>query len=149
MVLIGQWVASRIESGVVNNSAAATALYIDNLIKPHLQELASGFDIPDNNKRALDVLMVPELIMRPIASFRIWKENTLVYSDRKEHIGKTFPPSEAVKRAWQGQVTGELKYVMSGEHGPVNASRELPLLEVYYPVRGARLASRHCARRNL
>jgi signal transduction histidine kinase len=135
MALIGHWVASRIETGVVNNSAAAAALYIDNLVKPHLQELASGSDISDEHKRALDVLMAPEAIMRPIVSFRIWKENTLVYSDRREHIGETFPSTEAVKRAWHGQVTAELKYSMSGEHAPLHPSLELPLLEVYYPVR--------------
>ena len=135
MLLIGQWVASQIETGVVNNSAATTALYIDNLVKPLLQELASDSDISDEHKRALDVLMTPEAIMRPIVAFRIWKGNTLVYSDRKDQIGTTFPPTEAVKRAWQGQITGELNYVTRAAHSPVNPSRELPILEVYYPVR--------------
>jgi signal transduction histidine kinase len=134
MLLVGQWVASQIETGVVSNSAATTAFYIDNLVKPHLQELTSGFDISDQHKRALDALMAPEAIMRPIVAFRIWKENTLVYSNNKDEIGTTFPPTEAVKRAWQGQITGELSYV-TRVHSPVNPSRELPVLEVYYPVR--------------
>jgi signal transduction histidine kinase len=134
MVLIGSWVAGRIEAAVVQNSAAAAALYMDNFISPHVQELASASEISEEHKRALDVLLSPQAIPKPIVSFKIWKGNTVVYSDRKEYIGKTFPPSEAFKRAWKGQVAGELDY-LSEEHSPGHLSPGLPVLEIYTPVR--------------
>ncbi|MEK7788241.1 MAG: sensor histidine kinase, partial [Chloroflexota bacterium] len=40
MLIIGVWVGQQIEIGVVNRTAAVTALYVDSFIAPHLQELA-------------------------------------------------------------------------------------------------------------
>ena len=51
MILIGSWVAGRIEAGVVNNAAAAAALYIDNFVHPHVQELASAPDISEEHRK--------------------------------------------------------------------------------------------------
>ena len=39
-VFIGRWVAERIKTSVINQSAVTTALYLDNFVVPNLQELS-------------------------------------------------------------------------------------------------------------
>ena len=42
MAGIGAWVTSQIEEGVVDRTAATTALYVDSLVAPPLQDLAES-----------------------------------------------------------------------------------------------------------
>jgi signal transduction histidine kinase len=71
---------------------------------------------------------------KQIIVFRIWKDNTVVYSDRKEDIGKALQPTEALARAWNGHVAGQLDR-LSDEHNPGTLPSGLPVLELYTPVR--------------
>jgi hypothetical protein len=134
MILIGSWVAGRIEAGVVNNAAAAAALYIDNFVHPHVQELASAPDISEEHKKALDVLMSPQAVQRPIVAFNIWKGTTVVYSDRTENVGKTFASTEAIERAGKGQVAAKFDRLRDA-HSPAHPSPGLPVLESFLGLR--------------
>ncbi len=42
MAGVGAWVSQQIEAGVVHRTASTIALYVDSLIAPSLQDLASG-----------------------------------------------------------------------------------------------------------
>ena len=42
MAGIGAWVTSQIEEGVVDRTAATTALYVDSLVAPPLQDLTES-----------------------------------------------------------------------------------------------------------
>lgn len=42
MAGIGAWVGSQIENGVVHRTAGTTALYVDSLVEPLLQELGQS-----------------------------------------------------------------------------------------------------------
>ena len=42
MAGIGAWVTRQIEEGVVDRTAATTALYVDSLVAPSLQDLAEA-----------------------------------------------------------------------------------------------------------
>jgi signal transduction histidine kinase len=134
MVLIGGWAKARIEAGIADNFAAAAALYIDSFINPHLQELASTSSLSEEHKRALDALLSSRAMRKPIVAFRIWKGNTVVYSDRREDIGRTLPPTAALARAWNGQIAGQLDR-LTDAHSPGTPSSGLPVLELYAPVR--------------
>jgi len=134
MIVIGSWVSARIEDGVVSNAATAGGSYVENHIAPHLQELAAEDDISDEHKRALDRLLAPQTASKPILSFRIWKDNTVIYSDRQEHIGKTFAVTESLARAWRGAIVGEFDH-LTDEHSAGHPMKGAPVLEIYAPVR--------------
>jgi len=130
MVLIAGSMTAQIEAGIIDNSAAVAAHYIDTLVSLHLQELASTSEISEEHKRTIDAL----LSTKQIVAFRIWKGNTVVYSGRKEDIGKAFQPTQALTRARNGQVAGQLDHLTDG-HGLGALPSGLPVLEVYAPVR--------------
>jgi signal transduction histidine kinase len=133
MLVIGKWVAERIETGVIGNASLITASYVENAIAPHLQELAAGARLSEVNQRALDKLLSFEATSKPILAFRIWQGNTVVYGNRREELGKAFPLTTSMRRALNGEVVGELEY-LSDEHSPGHAARGAPVLEIYAPV---------------
>ena len=134
MSVIGSWVSARIEEGVINNAATAANSYVEKYVAPHLQELALGSGLSAEHRQALDKLLSPQAANKPILSFRIWQGNTVVYSDRKEHIGKTFTEKAALTRAWQGAIVGEFDR-LSDEHSAGHPMLGAPVLEIYAPVR--------------
>src|SRR5918998_6413524 len=56
MVIIGAWVTSQIEDGVVDRTAATTALYVDSLVAPPLQDLADSDALTSESLDRLDWL---------------------------------------------------------------------------------------------
>src|SRR6476619_5783525 len=72
LVFVGVLAASKIEDGIVHRSAAATALYMDSFVERHVQELATSSALSAENREALENLLAPATIGRPIVSFRIW-----------------------------------------------------------------------------
>ena len=56
MLVVGQWVAARIEESVVRNWANATALYMESFISPLSQSLAEDGTLSPLAHQALDGL---------------------------------------------------------------------------------------------
>jgi signal transduction histidine kinase len=134
MAVIGSWVAARIEDGVIKAASVAAQAYIDEFVAPQLQELARGAEISDSSKKALDQVLSPLATSKPILAFRIWQGRKVVYSNRKDVIGKVFPETEALAAAWKGIVVGELDHT-SEEHLSGTVPAHTPVLEIYAPVR--------------
>ncbi|RUZ18061.1 sensor histidine kinase, partial [Mesorhizobium sp. M7A.F.Ca.CA.001.09.1.1] len=54
MLVVGAWVTAQIREGVIRNSAATTALYVDSVIAPLLPDLRKEQELSDSVKQALD-----------------------------------------------------------------------------------------------
>jgi signal transduction histidine kinase len=134
MAMVGQWVADRIANGVVHASAAVSALYTDTFVQPHVQELRDGPRLSPENERTLDRLLLPQVMGKPIIGFRIWHGDTIVYSDRRELIGRTYPPSPSRQQAWNGLIHAEYADTHDSDHAPPGM-KPGPMLETYAPVR--------------
>ena len=134
MLMVGHWVTQCIRDVVIQSNAAAAALYTDSFIELRVQALASESRMTAQSEQELDALLLPQAVGQPVVGFRIWKGDTIVYSDRRELIGQTFPPTPLRQRAWSGGVAGKYGYLNDPEHGPLSASN-LPVLEIYAPVR--------------
>jgi signal transduction histidine kinase len=141
MGVIGSWVSARIEDGVIKAASVAAQAYIEEFVAPHLQELAAGTDISESHKAALDEVLSPHATSKPILAFRIWQGRKVVYSNRRDIIGKVFPETEALAAAWKGTVVGEFDHT-SEEHLSGTVPSHTPLLEIYAPVRDREDASR-------
>lgn len=107
-VLVGTFVTQRIEHVVVQNTANATALFMESFIAPISQDLARADTMPVNAKRALDEVFGSTPLGQRIVSYKIWKPGGLVVDASNDAIvGKVFPPTENLRMAWQGHVRAE------------------------------------------
>ncbi|GEO18137.1 sensor histidine kinase [Microvirga aerophila] len=137
MFAMGAWVTRRIEKGVADVAAASAALYINNFIAPHLQELATGDVLSDNSIRNLNEAMKRPSVRTHVTSIKIWKQDGLiVYSSEKDLIGRSFPQNPNPRKAWSGEVTAEFDDLYHEEDARERA-KGIPLLEVFTPIRDA------------
>src|SRR5262245_15723675 len=72
MTVFGIWVSSRIEKGVLQNTATGVALYINSFVEPHVQELGSAPALKPESQRALDALLKDTPLGRKVVAIKIW-----------------------------------------------------------------------------
>jgi signal transduction histidine kinase len=135
MLLVGGWITARIERAVIDNTAAATALYMESMISPITQELAHGDALSEPARQALQEVLDGTPLGARVASLKIWKAGGLLaYASDPALIGRTFPATEELRAAWGGRVTASME-TLQDEEDALEAAMGLPLLEIYSPVR--------------
>ena len=135
MLTVGVWTTRRIERSVIDNTASATALYMESFIAPLSQELSRQDILSEPAIRALDEVMKGTPLGRRIVSMKIWKQGgTIVYALNPSIIGTTLPPDAPLESAWQGTVSARFEDLTDEENAP-EAALGLPLLEIYSPIR--------------
>ena len=135
MTAVGAWVSRQIEDGVVHRTAANTALYVDSLIAPPLQDLADADTLSPEAMSRLDWLLEDTPLGREVAVFQVWdRDGRVVYSTEPALVGQQTrsrviwqPPLPAASPPALGELEGEDRL----------AGGELPrdLIEIYSPVR--------------
>jgi signal transduction histidine kinase len=134
-VLLGWWVGREIEQGVVQRTAATTALYVNSFLAPQFQDLQLPNAISSTEVERLDRLLRDTVIGRQIVLFKLWGRNGLVlYSTNKDQIAKHFPIEDSLKLAWNGQVISSISTLDKAENVADRAIRDR-LLETYSPMR--------------
>ena len=73
MLVIGTWVTSAISGRVVENTASATALFMDSFIAPLAQELDNADALSIGPTRALEELLAGSAFGQRVVSIKIWK----------------------------------------------------------------------------
>lgn len=135
ILAIGLWVTGQIEAGVTRNTATATALYVDSVIAPLLEDIGEDKALSEGARRALDEILARSALGSRIVSFKLWKRGGRIeYSNRPELIGREFPPTENLKRAWTGEVAADFDE-LSDEENALERAEGTPLLEIYSPIR--------------
>jgi signal transduction histidine kinase len=135
MTLIGLWVTSRIEGAAVRNAAGATALYVDSIIAPLTQELASATSLGDGAKRALTETLQQGVLSGRLYSFKIWRpDGTVLFSSEPSLVGKHFGMTDGLAAALSGSLHAELDD-LKGEENLLEQKSGQPLLEIYSPIR--------------
>lgn len=136
MAGIGAWVGQEIQAGVVHRTAGTTAMYVDSVVAPELQELARGDALTEPHVRALNDLFNPNTPFgQQIVSFKVWnREGEILYSTNPALIGQRFPIEGGLADAWHGQVSARVS-PLELEENVAERLRGKSLLEVYSPVR--------------
>jgi len=134
MTYVGVYVTEHIRDHAIQRAAGGVALYMDSVVERHVQELATRSTLSDHNLQALERLLSPASMHRPVVAFRIWKDDTIIFGNERPLIGRTFPLTPARKLATQGHLGVELDHPDRDDDEQIWALK-LPILEVYAPVR--------------
>jgi signal transduction histidine kinase len=132
---LSSFVSAKIEDHVVHNAAAATGLYVNSLDRSYLQELTTKSALSEEQLRALDNVFNETELVRQIASVKIWlADGRIVYSTTRDFIGKTLFVTPKLLQALKGEVAAEFGK-LSDEDDAVERSFNVPLLDIYVPIR--------------
>jgi len=133
VIYVCSFVASHIEQAFGHKAAASSALYMDSFVEPLVQELAGKATLSTENREALERLLSPASIGKPVVGFRIWIGDRVVFSNHSEIVGRRFAPSAERERAFQGDVVA--KFELDAEEEVQERALHAPILEVYAPIR--------------
>jgi len=133
VLYVCSFVANHIEQAFGHKAAASTALYMDSFVEPLVQELAVTSSLSAENRQALERLLSPASVGKPVVAFRIWVGDRVVFSNRSEIVGRRFPASARRERAFQGDVIAN--FDLDGEEEAQERALHTPILEVYAPIR--------------
>lgn len=137
MLVIGWWVSSQIQQGVVQNTATATALYMNSFVAPEIRELEDRETLSAQARDAVLSLHRDTPLAERIVSFKIWGPGgRVLFSTREGVEGQSFAVTNDLAAAWQGEVRAELSELDDPENA---AERSLGsrLLEIYSPIRAS------------
>jgi signal transduction histidine kinase len=135
MVVIGVWVQKEISRAVIERTAGVTALYVDSLIAPGVQDFTGSGFIGPEGRRYLDDILEDTPLGAEVVSFKIWRrDGTIIYSPNGEIIGRAFPVAEDLASAFEGDVTAAISDLDEPENAFERASYDR-LIETYAPIR--------------
>jgi signal transduction histidine kinase len=132
-IYAGSVLGQHIQDLFANKAGASTALHMDSVVEPLVQELVAKPSLSEQNRAALERMMSPASSGKPIVAFRIWVHDRIVFSSRGEFVGKRFPATPARTRAFEGDVVASLGF--EGDYDDNERALHAPILEIYAPVR--------------
>ncbi len=135
MIGIGWWVGMQIESGVVHQTAANTALYVSSVVEPNLQEMADGNSVTLEHQATLARLLQETSLGQHITTVKIWdRYGRIIYATEPQDVGLVFAIDSDLARALRGWVASDISNLDKPEN--VNdRDRGKRRLETYAPVR--------------
>lgn len=135
IIVVGLFVNEKIKLAVINETAADTAFYMESFVAPYLQELATSDQLTPAHIQELDKLFKETKFGRHIVAFKVWDGNgRILFSDKPELIGLSFPSDDEQAIAFTGKITATISTLDEEEQ-----QKEKPiyenLLQVYSPIR--------------
>jgi signal transduction histidine kinase len=135
MAILGRWADHRVQEGALQRAASETVLDMDNYIKPLVQGLAQDSTLSAAAQGALSVVLGRKVLGRDVAAIKIWSPfGSILYSNRPELIGRTYPLFDNLQRAFTGAVVAQFDDLDDDEN-EFERSLGDGLLEIYAPVR--------------
>ena len=133
-VAIGLWVGQQIEDGVLNRTAAVTAVYIHSFVAPEVQSLTTQPRLDSADEAALSRVLAETELGQRIIAFRIWsRDGVVIYSPIAELVGQRFPLIGARAQSFDGAVTVDISDLSDPEN-VFERQRYSRLVEMYVPI---------------
>jgi hypothetical protein len=136
MALIGLWVGSQIQTGVVNGTGLVTNMYLDGAVTPRVQSLANADRLDGADQVALDRMLSSSHLGEHIVALKIWGRNgRIMYNSADPSlVGQVYPMERPLASAFAGEVRSRIveKNEFANEFKSLRWSR---LIETYAPLR--------------
>lgn len=132
-LLVGTWLSTQVERGILQRTAAVTALYVNSVVEPLVGPPSRTAGLVAD-RAALDALMDDAAFTSEVAAIIIWApDGTVRYASEEELIGQRFEFDDL-----DAALRGELTFGISDLDHPKNAAiaqQYRRLFEVYAPLR--------------
>lgn len=131
---IGFWVGEEIENGILDRTAAITALYVHSFLAPDVQSLATQSHLTPAEVEALQRQLSDTEFGKRLVAVRIWsRDGKVLYSPTAALVGRQFPLSPDRARSFAGEVTVGVSGFDQPEDAYEPPSQER-LIEMYIPI---------------
>jgi signal transduction histidine kinase len=133
-IAIGFWVGQQVEDGVLNRTAAVTAVYIHSFVAPEVQSLTTQQELDPVDQAALARVLAGTELGQRLVAFRIWsRAGVIVYSPIAQLVGQHFLLAGDRARSFQGAVTVDISNLSDPENF-YERQRYSRLVEMYVPI---------------
>jgi signal transduction histidine kinase len=131
---IGWWIGNQVKESVIQRMGSVSALLVDSLIAPHVQNLSARTELTPEEIAVLNKDLKETMQSQKIVSLNIWsKQGRILYSTEPAAIGKSPIVAEDLAAALAGQIFTEISIrteAEQAEHG-----QPMPrLIETYIPI---------------
>lgn len=130
--VLGAWVAREIETSVIRRAAADSALYVEALVGPHVQQLPAQWILGDDERRALDGALV-RAGERGVVSIKIWNPYGVIVHATDPHLVGSRPASRGLSLARTGTVVSA-RSALREEENAFERALASELIETYIPI---------------
>ena len=139
MIGTSHWLGAQIERIVTANAGATTALYVDSMVAPIVQDLDGGADLTPAARADLTRVLEHSALVREISAFKLWDRNgKVLYSNRPELVGRISTDNPRLAIALAGGVFAQLRALTGTEPETGSTGTPTRLMEVYAPLRSTR-----------
>ncbi|MBP1871922.1 signal transduction histidine kinase [Ensifer adhaerens] len=134
--IAGLLITEQVSKNTLNDRAAASALFMQSILSPFAEELATGRILSRSSIETLDQVFSDQEFRSRFPHLELWRaDGTIVYSTSSELIGKRFDPPSGLVQARKGNVVSDFTDLHAAEH--TTRLFTTPYLEIYSPVRAA------------
>jgi signal transduction histidine kinase len=135
VALLSTWVSGRIKQDVLHHSAASNAVFVNSVVAPLVQGLATRNELDRQAIASLDAWHNDTALGKHVITTKIWRaDGTIVYSNRAEYIGRTYSGASQFIRALNGAAVAKFAELNDAEH-ELEHRLGVPLLELFSPIR--------------
>lgn len=134
MIAAGMFTSYTVTQATIENTAASTALFVNNLLEPLTQDLAREDLLPADKLAAVDRLVHEEDFRQRFPHMEIWNDKgAFAYSTSRNMIGQIFQPPESLVKALSGEIAAQYTDPHAKEHK--ERGFDEAYLEIYIPLR--------------
>lgn len=134
MAFAGHFLSAWAAKAAIEREAASSALLVESLIAPLVEELAGASVLGPSNTGAIDNLMSAQGFRQRFPHLDIWKDGGLIsYSTTSSLAGRMFPMPVGLRSALKGMISARYTDLEAREHTVRGFTRKF--LEIYVPVR--------------
>jgi diguanylate cyclase (GGDEF)-like protein len=132
-IVLAHVLKDEIRQRALINARQSAALLEQSLVQPRLSAGDISRGLTRANTRALDEALRPSLASKEIARIKVWnRKGKVAYASDHKIIGRTYPKSDELEEALDGQTASEISKLEKAEN--VGDRSFGKLLEVYSPL---------------
>ncbi len=134
--ILGYWVSSKIEQGIKLDVATRAALYMQNFLSPHLQELAKIPELSKDSVEKIEAALSRDAKSLSVKEAKVWNlQGKVLFGTDKSLLDRVFPVTDELSGAANGRIEIDFDNEPHMDHDHPGAQITETLFEIYVPIR--------------